>query len=136
VSTTRPFRGHNHNLSNWDNNRIRTLHLTADTNNSNTPSSDTVATLAGSTPGYTDAVGTAAQFNSPYGIVYHKSSGSSSGGVLYVAEWIGARVRRILVATAAVTTVAALPAGTTNNGTFFSNRKRPPNYPSATFLSG
>jgi hypothetical protein len=84
----------------------------------------TVATLAGSTQGYTDAVGTAAQFNSPWGIVYHKSSGSS-GGVLYVADYGNARVRRILVATANVTTVAALPAGSngiclciTNNGTF------------------
>jgi hypothetical protein len=110
-------------ISDYSNNRIRTLHLTG-TNNSNNPSSYTVATLAGSTPGYTDAVGTAAQFYNPCGIVFYKSSGSS-GGVLHVADLSNARVRRILVATANVTTVAALPAGTsgynlciTNNGTF------------------
>jgi hypothetical protein len=102
-------------ISDYYNHRIRTLHLT-DSN-----SSDTVATLAGSTQGSTDAAGTIARFNYPYGIVYHNSSGSS-GGVLYVAEYIGARVRRILVATATVTTVAALPTNgiylcITNNGT-------------------
>jgi hypothetical protein len=112
-------------ISDTGNFRIRTLHLTAGTNNSNTPSSYTVASLAGSTQGDTDAVGTAAQFAYPYGIVYHKSSVSSGGGgVLYVADYGNARVRRIVVATANVTTVAALPAGTycyylciTNNGT-------------------
>jgi hypothetical protein len=96
------------------NSRIRTLDL-------HTSNNCTVTTLAGSTQGYTDAIGTAAQFNFPYGIVYHHGS-----GMLYVAEYIiNARVRRIVVATANVTTSAALPAGTsaificiTNNGTF------------------
>jgi hypothetical protein len=104
-------------ISDCGNNRIRMLHLS-------TTNSYAVTTLAGTTSGYNDAVGTAARFSCPRGIVYHKSCGSS-GGVLYVLDSTNFCVRKILVATANVTTVAALPAGTygwylciTNNGTY------------------
>jgi sugar lactone lactonase YvrE len=59
-----------------------------------------VTTLAGSTAGFADGIGTAAQFNTPYNIC------SDGAGSLYVADVFNHRVRRIDIATAAVTTLA------------------------------
>jgi hypothetical protein len=55
-------------LSDTSNHRIRRLNLSA----------NRVTTFAGSAQGYTDAVGTAALFRNPWGIVHHRS------GVLYL----------------------------------------------------
>jgi sugar lactone lactonase YvrE len=94
-------------ISDSYNHRIRSLSLSL---------TNTVSTLAGSTQGYTDAVGTAAQFSSPLGIAYHKS------GALYVGEVD--HVRKIAVAAAYVTTLATLHSTLcnylcfTSNGTF------------------
>lgn len=67
----------------------------------------TVSTLAGSgTAGSTDGVGTAASFSFPWGIT------SDGAGTLYVAEATTNIIRRIVVATATVTTLA----GSVNSG--------------------
>lgn len=60
-----------------------------------------VTTLAGTAglPGSTDATGAAARFNTPNGI-------STDGTNLYVADWGNHTVRRIAIATGAVTTLA------------------------------
>jgi hypothetical protein len=79
-----------------------------------------VSTLAGNSRGYKDAVGTAAQFSNPIGIVYYHGS----VGLLYVVEYSNAHIRRIVVVTANVTTLST--SGPTsasylcirNNGTF------------------
>ncbi|HEX8517164.1 MAG TPA: T9SS type A sorting domain-containing protein [Bacteroidia bacterium] len=60
-----------------------------------------VSTHAGSSQGYTDATGTAAKFKAPTGICI-----SPDGSFLYVADYSGHRIRKINVATKAVTTVA------------------------------
>jgi hypothetical protein len=61
-----------------------------------------VSKFAGSTSGAVDGVGSAAKFNGPIGIVYYSS------GVLYVAEFDNFRIRKIVVDTVNVTTVANL----------------------------
>jgi len=61
-----------------------------------------VATLAGSGEnGDADGVGDAAQFNNPYGIAI-----SPDGGALFVADFHSHKIRRVEVATGAVTTIA------------------------------
>ncbi|EOD04208.1 hypothetical protein EMIHUDRAFT_69240, partial [Emiliania huxleyi CCMP1516] len=61
-----------------------------------------VTTLAGSgEDGDTDAVGGAAQFTSPRGVAI-----SPDGSALFVADFRGFKIRRVEVATGAVTTVA------------------------------
>jgi hypothetical protein len=79
-------------ISDYYNDVIRLLDL--DTN--------VVSTFAGSTSGVVDGVGSAAKFNGPIGIVYYSS------GVLYVAEFDNFRIRKIVVDTVNVTTVANL----------------------------
>ena len=86
-----------------------------------------VTTLAGSTGGYMDATGTAAKFYFPYGI-------TTDGNNLYVADSSNNRIRQIVIATGAVTTLAGdgnfgyldatgtaasfnIPYGITTNGT-------------------
>jgi predicted permease len=60
-----------------------------------------VTTFAGTalTPGSTDATGTAARFNSPYGV-------TTDGANLYVADESNFTIRKIVIATGAVTTLA------------------------------
>lgn len=71
-------------------------------------STGVVTTLAGSTAvGFTDAVGTNATFNAPYGI-------TTDGTSLYVTEIGNDTIRKIDISTATVTTLAGsatLPAG-------------------------
>lgn len=68
-----------------------------------------VTTFAGSTIGSTDGIGTAAKFYTPYGI-------TSDGTNLYVADYNGYTVRKIVISTAAVTTLAGTygASGTTD----------------------
>ena len=59
-----------------------------------------VSTLAGSTEGYHDATGTKAQFSYPTGVAV------DSSGFLYVADQGDHRIRKIIIATREVTTIA------------------------------
>ncbi|WP_295819864.1 hypothetical protein [uncultured Deinococcus sp.] len=57
--------------------------------------------LAGqTTAGETDGTGAAAQFNAPFDLV------SDGGGTLYVADRVGGTIRKVIVATGVVTTLA------------------------------
>jgi cysteine-rich repeat protein len=58
-------------------------------------------TLAGSTQGYTDATGTAAQFDRPRGI-------SSDGTSIYVSEQNQSTVRQVIISSQEVTTMAGV----------------------------
>ena len=73
------------------------------------PSTPVVSTLAGGagTTGSTNATGTAARFNYPYGLAL-------SGGNLYVADSSNQSIRKIVVASGVVTTLAG-PDGTGSN---------------------
>ncbi|CUG93631.1 transmembrane protein, putative, partial [Bodo saltans] len=57
----------------------------------------------GSSPGYRDGIGVAAQFLYPYGVVHYLFN---VGMVVFVADYQTNRIRRIVVASANVTTVA------------------------------
>ncbi|CUG88630.1 membrane-associated protein, putative [Bodo saltans] len=81
-------------ICDYDNNRIRTLDLT----------NNNVTTLAGSSVGTNDGIGVAAQFYSPNGIVHYTSR--IDGMVLFVTDFDSKRIRRIVVASANVTTIA------------------------------
>ncbi len=59
-----------------------------------------VTTLAGSTQGYNDAIGTSAQFNRPRDIV------ADNQGNLFVTELTNPRIRKIVISTGAVSTFA------------------------------
>ncbi|MGI4870785.1 MAG: hypothetical protein ACRYFX_06340 [Janthinobacterium lividum] len=88
-----------------NNNRIRKVDLT-----SGATTYGNVTTLAGSTSGTADGLGTAAQFNSPNGVAV------TSGGVaLYVADVNNSRIRKVDLASGAtygnVTTLAGSTAG-------------------------
>jgi sugar lactone lactonase YvrE len=67
--------------------------------------SGAVTTLAGSTGGYFDAIGTLAQFNLPCGIC------GDGMGNLFVVDAGNQRIRRIIVATGEVTTIAGSVSG-------------------------
>ncbi len=73
-----------------------------------------VTTLAGpaqgaTTSGDTDATGNAARFNNPFGI-------TTDGTNLYVADMNNNKIRKIVIATGAVTTLAGPAQGTTTSG--------------------
>jgi mucin-19 len=68
-----------------------------------------VSTFAGNgVAGFSDATGTNAQFNSPYGVCI------DSTGILYVTEFNGHRVRRINLSRAVTTYAGTGTAGSTN----------------------
>jgi sugar lactone lactonase YvrE len=63
-------------------------------------SQNAVTTLAGSSQGYNDAVGSSAKFKAPTGICI-----SPDGTTLYVADYSGHRIRKIIIATKTVSTL-------------------------------
>ncbi len=84
------------------NNRIRRLEIV----------SSHVSTLAGSsTGGFQDGVGTSAIFNSPQGV-----SIDPTGMYALIADYASQRIRRIVIATAQVSTVAGTGAASAVNG--------------------
>jgi hypothetical protein len=62
-------------------------------------SSGVVTTLAGSSSGSTDGTGTSAKFNDPYGI-------TTDGSNLYVADYRNHTIRKIVISTVEVSTLA------------------------------
>ena len=79
-----------------------------------------VTTLAGSSAGFADGTGTAAQFNSPNGIAV------DAWGTVYVSDSGNKRIRKI-TPSGVVTTVAGTGASAINNGGFSSATFNAPN---------
>ncbi len=77
-------------IADWGNNRIRKIEA----------ATGEVTTFVGSTEGTADGIGTAAQFYKPGGII------SDGIGNLYVADTYNHRIRKIVIATGEVTTLA------------------------------
>ena len=67
-----------------------------------------VTTLAGSTFGYLDGVGTTAKFNGPWGL------STDRAGNLYVADQDNNRIRKVVISTGTVSTVAGNFVGFAN----------------------
>jgi len=76
-------------IADTSNNRIRKVEI----------SSGVVTTLAGSSSGSTDGTGTSAKFNDPYGI-------TTDGSNLYVADYRNHTIRKIVISTVEVSTLA------------------------------
>ncbi len=73
--------------------------------------SGAVNTFAGSgTAGFTDGTGTSATFNQPWGI-------TSDGTNLYVTEFLNHSIRKVVIATGAVTTLAGTGSSGSTDGT-------------------
>jgi DNA-binding beta-propeller fold protein YncE len=70
-----------------------------------------VTTLAGSSSGYQDGQGTSALFNEPHGVAI-----DPTGAYALVTEYAGRRVRRVVIATGQVTTLAGTGATSAING--------------------
>ncbi len=91
-------------VADWSNNEIRKVVI----------STGVVTTLAGAGSGYpgsTDGTGTAAKFKEPYGITYDGS------GNLYVADMGNNEIRKIVISSAVVTTLAGSTTAGSANGT-------------------
>jgi|GEM_PF-3314183 len=85
-------------VSDQNNHRIRSIRL----------SDAMVETVAGSSPGFANGAGTAAQFNYPSGLALDHS------GNLYVGDYSNYRVRKIRLSNRAVTTLAGSVSGFVN----------------------
>jgi sugar lactone lactonase YvrE len=85
-------------VADYTNNLIRKIEL----------STNTVSTLAGSTAGFANGIGTAAQFNGPSGIC------TDNNGNLYVTDYFNFKIRKIVIATGEVTTYTGSTFGYTN----------------------
>ena len=93
--------GENLYVADTGNNRIRKIVI----------DNGTVTTLAGSSQGYTDnAIGTSASFNGPRGI-------TTDGENLYVVDYGNHLIRKIVISTGAVTTLAGTGSSGSANGT-------------------
>ncbi len=93
--------GTNLYVSDWGNNLIRKIVI----------ATGVVTTLAGTnTSGSADGTGTAASFNTPFGI-------TTDGTNLYVADQANCLIRKIVIATGVVTTLAGTTAGGSADGT-------------------
>jgi len=93
--------GTNLYVADTNNNRIRKVVL----------ATGVVTTLAGSTTGGSaDGTGTAATFLAPYGV-------ATDGANLYVADWANHMIRKIVVATGVVTTLAGSTTSGSADGT-------------------
>ena len=94
-------------IADVENVRIRKLVI-----GSGTANSGVVTTLAGGTSGWADGVGLAARFRNPQGICI-----DSTGTNLYVTDYGNERIRKIVIATAEVTTLAGSSASGFADGT-------------------
>ena len=92
--------GTNLYVADFENDRIRKIVITT----------GVVTTLAGSSHGSTDATGTSAQFDSPRGI-------TTDGTNLYVTDTNTHRIRKIVISTGVVTTLAGTGSSGSANGT-------------------
>lgn len=82
-------------VTDWANNRIRKIAI----------ATGVVSTLAGNTKGYFDAAGTSAMFDHPTGICY------GGNGILYVVDSGNHKIRKVIIATANVLTLAGTTQG-------------------------
>jgi sugar lactone lactonase YvrE len=85
-------------VADYTNNLIRKIEL----------ATNTVSTLAGSTVGFADGIGTAAQFNGPSGIC------TDNNGNLYVTDYFNFKIRKIVIATGEVSTYCGSNFGFAN----------------------
>jgi len=88
-------------VADYNNNEIRKIVI----------SSGVVSTFAGSTkPGFAEGIGTAASFNGPAGIT------TDGNGNLYVADLGNAAIRKVVISTGEVTTIAGFGSTGSSDG--------------------